>query len=212
MGVLIDQQILERLQKGTLVFEPEIDSLQLHTHSVDLRLGYTFLVAKNWQMTDEGRVALKLDYSESREHFDVIELEQGQSFDILPNEYVIVATLEKIKLPNDLMAIMYPRSSINRQGLSVDLSGIIDAGYEGNLIIPLRNNTHNQAVRLYPGQRFCQLAFYSLEHPVHPKESRYAKKDVIMGVLKEKNLSEMKLIKSGKIKQLKEKFPLKIKK
>ena len=33
------------------------------------------------------------------------------------------------------------RSSVNRRGISVDLTGIIDAGYEGQLIIPIRNNT-----------------------------------------------------------------------
>src|SRR5438105_15936371 len=92
---------------------------------------------------------------ERPEHFDVVELEKGQFFDLLPNEHILVSSLESIAIPDDLMAIMYPRSSINRKGISVDQTGIVDSGYEGQLVIPIRNNTQSQTVRLYPGERFC---------------------------------------------------------
>lgn len=209
MAILVRSQILERIENGDLSFNPSLDELQIQTHSVDLRLGYTFLVPKSWQLQDEGRVVVNLDYGESRGHFEVVELERGQYFEILPREYVVVATLEKVKLPSDLMAVLYPRSSVNRRGLSVDLSGIIDAGYEGSLIVPIRNNTNNQIVRLYPGERFCQLVFENIDGSARPRKSRYDKKDVVVGVLAEKLASEIKLIKKGKIEDLKKKFELK---
>lgn len=209
MSILVKRQIEERLRKKDIVFDPPLDKFQLQTHSVDLRLGYTFLVSKHWQLTDKGRIAVQLDYGKSREHFDVIELEEGQYFEILPNEHMVVSTLERIKLPNDLMAVLYPRSSVNRRGLSVDLSGIIDARYEGNLIVPVRNNTRDQIIRLYPGERFCQIVFHALPEPVISKKSRYTKKDIVVGLLGEKNASEMRLIRSGKIRELKERYALK---
>lgn len=209
MPILVRDQILERVKLGELSFNPPLDELQIQTHSVDLRLGYTFLIPKSWQLQDTGRVAVNLDYGSSRGHFEVVELERGQYFEILPREYVVVATLEKVKLPRDLMAILYPRSSVNRRGLSVDLSGIIDAGYEGSLIVPIRNNTNNQIVRLYPGERFCQLVFETIDGTAKPRTSRYAKKDVVVGVLAEKLAAETKLIKKGKIADLKKKFELK---
>lgn len=98
--------------------------------------------------------------------------------------------------------------------MSVDLTGIIDAGYEGRLIIPVRNNTKSQTIRVYPGERFCQLVFEELsgtavELGKNRYHGRYNNTDVIKGFLKEKSSFEVKLISSGEIKKLKEKFELK---
>ena len=209
MSVLTKDEILKRIKDKNLAFDPVLDQFQFQAHSVDLRIGYKFLVYKDWNLTKEGRVALQFDYGKTNEHFEVIELKDGQYFEILPQENVVVSTLEKVKIPNDLMAVLYPRSSVNRRGLSVDLSGIIDAGYEGSLIVPIRNNTGNQVVRIYPGERFCQLVFSMLTTPVKPRTSRYAKRDVTAGVLKEINHSENDLIKSGGLKKLKKLYPAK---
>ena len=204
MAVLTKQEILERVQSGSIAFLPGLDSFQLQTHAVDLRLGFTFLIPKAWRMTDRGREALALDplRDHGPEYFDVIELEQGQSFDLLPEEYVLVSTFETIKVPNDLMAILYPRSSVNRKGLTVDLTGIIDSGYEGPLTLPIRNNTRSQVIQLHPGERFCQIVFEELSHPVEPRRSRWHGKDVVEKGAKEK-AKEMKLVFSGDIRKLK---------
>ena len=94
MAVLTKQEILERVKSGSIAFLPGLDMFQLQTHAVDLRLGFTFLIPKVWRMTDRGREALALDplRDHGPEYFDVIELEQGQSFDLLPEEYVLVST------------------------------------------------------------------------------------------------------------------------
>ena len=207
MAVLTKQEILERVQKGDIAFKPGLDSFQLQAHAVDLRLGFTFLIPKAWRMTDRGREALALDplRDHGPEYFDVIELEQGQSFDLLPEEYVLVSTFETIKVPNDLMGILYPRSSVNRKGLSVDLTGIIDSGYEGPLTLPIRNNTRSQVIQLHPGERFCQIVFEALSHEVQARKSRWHQKDVVEKGAKEKS-KEMKLVFSGDIKKLKKDY------
>jgi len=166
-------------------------------------------------MTKSGREAIDIDYLNNKnlKHFDIVELEQGQRFDILPGEYVIFSTLEVIRLPKNIMAVLYPRSSVNRRGLSVDLTGIIDAGYEGHLIIPVRNNTKSQSIRVYPGERFCQLVFEELSELVPDTDknryrNRYRNLDVIKGFAKEKSSSESRLIFRGEIRKLKENFAL----
>jgi hypothetical protein len=110
------------------------------------------------------------------------------------------------------MAVMYPRSSTNRKGISVDQTGIIDSGYEGQLVIPIRNNTQSQTVRLYPGERFCQIVFEKLTDRVNARKSRYHEKDIIEGVDVDSlagkgEKSEIKFIRSGDIRTLKEKYP-----
>ena len=207
MSIITKQDIKELVDSGALAFKPGLDLFQLQEHSVDLRLGYTFMLPKMWHMTPRGRESLDITHFDKRNHeyFDVIELEQGQYFELLPQEYILVSTLESIKMPNNLMGVLYPRSSTNRKGLSLDLTGIIDAGYDGQLVLPIRNNTRSQAVRLFPGERLCQVVFEELKREVAPRPSKYHQKDIIEGVMMEKK-DEADLISSGDIKALKEKY------
>lgn len=215
MSVLTREEIIKYIASNKLVIKPSLDSLQLQAHSVDLRLGFTFLIPKAWRMTSAGREPLHMDYysdKERPEYFDIVELEKGQFFDLLPGEHILVSSLETLKIPDDLLAIMYPRSSTNRKGISVDLTGIIDSGYEGQLVIPIRNNTHSQTVRLYPGERFCQIVLERLDHAVNARKSRYHQKDIIEGVNTDdselKMKAEIALIISGDIKKLKSDHPV----
>lgn len=204
MSILTKKQILERTASGDMSFSPALDKFQLQDHAVDLRLGFSFLVPRSWKMTSVGREALPIRSLENYGpgEFEVIELEEGQFFELLPQEHILVSSLESIKVPTDLMAVLYPRSSVNRKGLSVDLTGIIDSGYEGQLTLPIRNNTTSQAIRLYPGERFCQIVFEELTENVTPRKSRYHKRDIIEGTARERT-DEMNLIVSGKIKKIK---------
>ncbi len=211
--ILSNDKIIERIRSGELVFAPPLDEFQIQQHSIDLRLGFSFLVPKSWEMTANGRVALRtdhLDLDRQNKSFTLVELEEGQFFDILPGEYVGVSTLEKIRLPSDLMAILYPRSSVNRRGLSIDLTGIVDAGYEGNLLIPVRNNTQFQVIRMYPGERFCQLVFEELSNAPQLQQSRWHNKDIVVTVQHERSTEEMTCVREGKITLLKRDFALAI--
>jgi len=208
MAILTGDEILARVKKGDIAFSPGLDQFQLQAHAVDLRLGFTFLVPKSWKMTQKGRQALSIDPLKDHgpEYFDIIELEQGQCFELLPQEYVLVSTFETIKVPDDLMAVLYPRSSVNRKGLSVDLTGIIDSGYEGPLTLPVKNNTRSQVIQLHPGERFCQIVFEQLTKKVKARKSRWHQKDVVDKGAKEKGI-EMKLVFNGDLKKLKQDFP-----
>ena len=216
MAIITKRQILEKIQKGEIQFKPSIDKFQLQAHAVDLRLGYTFLTPKVWRLTEKGRETVSIDHfaKERPQYFDTLELEKGQYFDLLPGEYILVSTLESIKVPANLMAVLYPRSSVNRKGLSVDLTGIIDSGYEGQLAVPVRNNTQAQIVRLYPGERFCQVVFDQLDEEVPIEKSRYHKKDIIEGFIRNKtedplqDEEEIELIQKGEVDTLKEKYKI----
>ena len=112
MAIITKKEILEYIAKGEISFKPALDSFQLQTHAVDLRLGYTFLVPKTWHLTEKGREVLHIKHLEKNkpQYFDTIELEKGQFFDLLAGEFILVSTLEHIKVPSDLMGILYPRS------------------------------------------------------------------------------------------------------
>ncbi len=209
MSVITKKEILNRVAKGDISFTPHLDTFQLQDHSVDLRIGFTFMIPKMWHLTARGRESLDITHFDklNAHFFDVVELEEGQYFDLLPQEYVLVSTLESLKVSNDLMAVLYPRSSTNRKGLSLDLTGIVDAGYEGQLTLPVRNNTRSQSVRLYPGERLCQVVFETLSQKIEkPRKSKYHKRDIVEGVGREKHV-EAELIKKGAVRKLKADYP-----
>ena len=163
--ILTRHEISELIQAQKLVFTPALDKFQNQPHAVDLRLGTVFYLPKTWRLTEKGREILTVDVTESAgDNYEKIELSPGQFFDLAPGESIIASTLEKITLnADDLMGVLYPRSSINRRGLSVDLTGIVDAHYTGHLMIPVWNKTSFQIIRVYPGERICQIVFKRLE-------------------------------------------------
>jgi dCTP deaminase len=216
--MLTRHEILERLAKKELVFDPALDQFQLQPHAVDLRLGYKFLIPKNWVMTEHGRRALKVSIEEDSYHaeqFDEVILKPGQYFDLLPNEFVIGTSLERVEMnAPDLMAILFPRTSTNRRGINLSLSGIIDTGYNGTLIFPMKNEAGDQVLRLFPGERVCQIIFEELSSPLSVDETMQhglsQAKYSHSGEPKYKvdKTDERRLLTEGNLKELKEKFGL----
>lgn len=162
--ILTRSDIKHLIDNNGLAFEPSLDLYQNQPHAVDLRLGTVFYLPKMWSMTDEGRKVLTVDVTKAAgENFEKIDLSPGQFFELAPGESVIASTLEKITLnAPDIMGVLYPRSSINRRGLAVDMTGIVDVHYSGHLMIPILNKTSSQVIRIYPGERICQIVFQKL--------------------------------------------------
>ncbi len=218
MAVLTRREIVEAVSKGTIAFSPMVDKFQLQPHAVDLRLGYKFLIPRNWTMGEKGRRAIKVAIDDAeihREQFDEVQLQPGQSFDLLPNEFVIATSLERVEMnaPN-IMAILFPRTSTNRRGINLSLSGIIDAGYKGNLIFPMKNEAGNQVLRVYPGERVCQVIFEELATSLSNEEAQLhgltnAKySDTGSPNFKLDKEDERRLLVEGKLDELKKRFVL----
>ncbi len=180
--ILTRHEIAQLIQANQLIFEPAIDQYQNQPHAVDLRLGTVFYLPKTWRLTEKGREILTVDVTQSAgDNYKKIELQPGQFFELAPGESIIASTLEKVSLKSpDIMGVLYPRSSINRRGLSVDLTGIVDAHYSGHLMIPIWNKTTSQVIRIYPLERICQIVFKRLTQPL-------TKEDALMhGAIKSK--------------------------
>lgn len=156
--------------------------------SLDLRLGKYFKVYKHSQHA-------VLDPANPASFADCTRLEEvkkvGEPFIVQPGEFVLGVTLEKIRLPKDLVARVEGRSSLGRLGIIIhSTAGFIDPGFEGTITLEI-TNINRMPVALYPGMRVCQLAFEMMSSPaeigyaekkstkyqgqVFPEESRIAK-------------------------------------
>ena len=173
MSVFSKYTIQQMLKNGAIAFTPKLQDDQIQPHSIDLRLGYDFYIPKLWEVTSNGRQIVNVDLSKPADNFIHVKLQKGQYFEIAPGEFIIGVTLEKVQFnATDYMAVLYPRSSINRRGLSVDLTGIIDAGYKGSLFVPIRNQTSNQVIRVLPEERFVTIVLYPLDKPLTQDDAR----------------------------------------
>ena len=107
----------------------------------------------------------------------------GEPFVVHPGDFVLGVTLEKVKLPNDIVARVEGRSSLGRLGIIVhSTAGFIDAGFEGTITLEI-TNINNVPVALYPGMRVCQLAFETMSSPAEvpygdKKSAKYQGQDM----------------------------------
>ena len=82
-----------------------------------------------------------------------------------PGEFVLGVTMERIKLPNHLVARVEGRSSLGRLGIIIhSTAGFIDPGFEGTITLEI-TNINRMPVALYPGMRIGQIAFETMTSP-----------------------------------------------
>ncbi|MDD2656131.1 MAG: 2'-deoxycytidine 5'-triphosphate deaminase [Patescibacteria group bacterium] len=218
MSILTKYNIIEEFKNNKIIFSPELDAFQMQPAAVDIRLGWSFYIPKTWKFDEKGRSAVVADYFDTdnlSENYQLIKLKPGQYFEILPGESIVASTLEKISINTGLiMGILYPRSSSSRRGLSIE-SGVIDPFYSGNLIIPMVNNTHH-ALKIYPGERICQIVFYNLKQEISKEDaakhglqdSKYNTATPYSLESKPDHQEETELLKQGNVEQLKQQFPI----
>lgn len=219
MGILTKHEILASIKTGELSFEPGLDQFQLQPAAIDVRVGYNFFIPKVWAFDETGRTGLNTDHLDNElknEVLDSLHLKPGQTFELLPGEFILISTLEKISMKSGgLVSILYPRSSTTRRGISIE-SGIIDPHYEGSLMIPVFNMTRTQKIKIYPGERIAQLVFFRTESVLTEEESlsHGLSKPKYQGVAgyqldyKFDPHDELNMIKNGTLDKLKKKFAI----
>ena len=84
----------------------------------------------------------------------------GKDKDIIlkPGEFVLVKTMEKVNLPNDIAAIFRPRSTLQRCGVGLS-TATANPGYRGELTFGMCNLGKNN-FRLEMGARIAHILFF----------------------------------------------------
>lgn len=170
--ILSDRDIRAALASGHLGIEPLADAdAQIQPCSVDLRLSSFFRLFGK-------RPGLVLDPREPRDVFDVWSVFPGGRIALKPGEFVLGSTIERVRVPHDLLARVEGCSTFGRLGVMVHVTaGFIDPGFEGEITLELKN-VGPLPVALWPGDKICQIAFQTLtsavERPYGPERgSKY---------------------------------------
>jgi dCTP deaminase len=165
--VLSDRTIKAEIEAGRLVFEP-YDPSMVQPSSVDVRVDNRFRVFHNARYPF-------IDVRQPMEDLtELIEVADDEPFILHPGEFVLGQTLERVRLPDDLVARLEGKSSLGRLGLLIhSTAGFVDAGFEGNLTLEL-SNVANLPITIYRGMPIGQISFMRMDGPV---ESPYGSRE-----------------------------------
>jgi dCTP deaminase len=160
--VLSDRSIRQEIEDGRIVIEPFEERL-IQPSSVDVRVDRTFRVFHNSRYTH-------IDVRQPMEDLTELVTKDGdEPFILHPGEFVLGQTLERVTVPNDLVARLEGKSSLGRLGLLIhSTAGFIDAGFVGNITLEL-SNVANLPITIYHGMPIGQISFMRMDQPVeHP--------------------------------------------
>ena len=156
--ILSDRTIRQKIEAGEIGVDP-YDPALIQPSSIDVRLARRFLVFRN----------TKRAFIEPQEPADdlmeLIEVSNGERMYIHPGEFLLGATIEKVRIPDDLVARLEGRSSLGRLGIVIhSTAGFIDAGFEGTVTLEI-SNLANLPIGLIPGMRIGQISFMQMTTP-----------------------------------------------
>jgi dCTP deaminase len=156
--VLSDRTIARLLENGRIGIEP-YDASLLQPSSVDVRVDRWFRVFHNARYP-------YIDVKEPQEELtELVEIDESRPFILHPGEFVLGSTLERIRLPDDLVARLEGKSSLGRLGLLIhSTAGFIDPGWDGHVTLEL-SNVANLPITIYYGMKIGQLSFVQMTEP-----------------------------------------------
>ena len=156
--VLSDRTIARLLEESRIEIDP-YDAALLQPSSVDVRVDRYFRVFHNARYP-------YIDVREPQEELtELVEIEDERPFILHPGEFVLGSTLERIKLPDDLVARLEGKSSLGRLGLLIhSTAGFIDPGWDGHVTLEL-SNVANLPITIYGGMKIGPVSFMQLSEP-----------------------------------------------
>jgi dCTP deaminase len=156
--ILSDRTIREELAAGHIVIDP-FDEACIQPSSIDLHVDREFRVFQN------NRYPFIDVKNEQPDLTELVEVKEGEPFILHPGEFVLGSTLERVGLPDDLVARLEGKSSLGRLGLLIhSTAGYVDPGWDGYLTLEL-SNVANLPITIYPGMKIGQISFFQLSTP-----------------------------------------------
>jgi dCTP deaminase len=156
--ILSDRSINAAIAAGRLEIEP-FDPALVQPASIDVRLDSKLLVFRN---TKRAFIDIK---QPAEDLMEMIEFGPNEPIFLHPHEFVLGSTVERVKMPDDLVARLEGRSSLGRLGVVIhSTAGFVDPCFNGHITLEI-SNLANLPIALYPGMRIGQLSFSQMTTP-----------------------------------------------
>ena len=167
--ILSDATIEKFINDKKIIIEP-YNPTMIQPASIDVCLGHDFLTYLAGSHTPVIRPANKNAHDDEIMSYQKVVCDESHpSFYLYPSAFVLATTLERVEIPDNILARLEGKSSLGRIGLQVhQTAGYIDPGFKGQITLELLNVT-NRPIELVPGMPIGQLSFEFLDQPCkHP--------------------------------------------
>ena len=153
--VLSDKTIRTEIEADRIEIEP-YDASLIQPSSIDVRVDRRFRVFHNARYP-------YIDVRQPMEELtELVEVSGDEPFILHPGEFVLGQTLERVALPDDLVARLEGKSSLGRLGLLIhSTAGFIDPGWDGHVTLEL-SNVANLPITIYFGMKIGQISFVQM--------------------------------------------------
>ena len=168
----IRKRICEKKENKQLVITPLLDPNQIGDASVDLRLGFEFIV---FNLPSIGCIDPSKNDEIEREihkYQTRVRVNRGGRFVLHPKQFVLGSTLEYIVLPVDLHGEVGGRSTWGRTGLVIATATTVAPGFHGCITLELANEGMLPLI-LRPGDSVAQLVLHTASPPASPYAGSY---------------------------------------
>lgn len=157
--MLCDRTIVRHIKAGTIVIEPRPPYTAIQPASVDLTLGRSFIAVEN--INDQIWFRPSLPLSPPAPDLGFLT----ETFCIQPGACVLASTVERISVPDFMVARVEGKSTWGRKFLQVhSTAGFIDPGFSGRITLELKNQSPAPII-LPVGGPIAQISFDLLDEP-----------------------------------------------
>jgi dCTP deaminase len=145
--ILVDHDIQVALAYKEIEIDP-FDPANLQAASYDVRLSPEIRrIDPRIEVLDPS-MEQPYSFSEVLQH----------AFILHPGEFILASSVERIRLPDHMVAQLAGKSSLARLGVQIESAGFFDPGWNGQATMELVNLTQ-RPVRLFPHMKIAQLVF-----------------------------------------------------
>src|SRR5207247_9864950 len=153
--IFSDIHIRKEMESGRIVIAP-FDPASIQPSSVDLHVDNRLRVFAN----------SRYPYIDVKKEMpgltEVVEVAEPDPFILHPGEFVLGSTLERVAIPDDMVARLEGKPSLGRLGLLIhSTAGYVDPGWDGYLTLEL-SNVANLPITIYSGMKIGQISFFRL--------------------------------------------------
>jgi deoxycytidine triphosphate deaminase len=160
--VVIGHGEILRLIKHKQPLIENVDEKNIQPSGVDLRVKCMYRLKNGGYLGVENRKTPDVE---------VVSNEIGKKNILKPNEFFLVETIEKVNMPKDIMAIVLPRSSLFRCGVSL-YTAVVDPGFVGTLTFGMKNlSEHSFEIEI--GSKIGQIVFEKVKGNVKLYDGKY---------------------------------------
>jgi dCTP deaminase len=150
---MIDPFVSTKVRDGGISYGLTETGYDLRLSSIDFRL-----ITGN---LDKPIDPLNFDAGRETTRLPLQEDDNGLYFVMPPHSYALGVAVEKLVMPNDVLAIAVGKSTYARVGVIANITPI-EPGWHGYLTLEFCNGS-NAPVRLYANKGIVQLLFYHCE-------------------------------------------------